>query len=248
MKLKDKAAIITGAAGGIGAATARLFARQGARLSLSDVDEAGLALVAEEIEGSGVEVIHMKVDVADACSVQAMVDATANRFGRIDILINNAGLARDAISWKMTDDQWDLVMDVNLKGTFNCCRAVLPIMRKQGYGKIVNTSSISALGNVGQANYAAAKAGVSALTRTLALEAAGNGINVNSVAPGPIDTPLTQSMPPGMLQKMVEESVPLRRLGQPEEIARLHLYLASDDSSFITGQTIFIDGGASVGI
>ncbi len=248
MKLDGKVAVITGAAGGIGAATARLFAREGAKLSISDMDEIRLAKIAEEIKGIGAEVIRTKVDVADANSVQAMIDATMHMFGKIDILINNAGIIRDAMSWKMTDDQWDLVVDINLKGTFNCCRAVLPIMRSQNYGKIVNTSSVSSLGNPGQANYSAAKAGISALTKTLALEAARNGININCVAPGFIDTPMTQSMPQEMVQRMIEENVPLRRMGQPEEVARLHLYLVSDDSSFITGQIIFIDGGVSVGI
>lgn len=246
MKLTGKIAIITGAAGGIGAATARLLAQEGARLCISDMDDVHLAKVAEEIQGTGADIIYTKTNVANAESVQAMVDATINKFGRIDILINNAGIIRDTMSWKMTDEQWDLVIDVNLKGTFNCCRAVLPIMRNQNSGKIVNTSSISARGNPGQANYSAAKAGIIALTQTLALEAAKNGININCIAPGFVDTQMTRSMPAGVFQRALEK-VPLRRMGQPEEVAKLHLFLVSDDSSFITGQTIYIDGGISVG-
>ncbi|MBI4320258.1 MAG: SDR family oxidoreductase [Chloroflexi bacterium] len=247
-RLSGKVAVITGAAGGIGAATARLFAHEGAKLSILDLDEDRLGGVAAELETVGAKVVHMVTDVTDSKSVQKLVDVTLDRFGRIDILLNIAGLTRDCMSWKMTDDQWNLCLDVNLRGTFNCCRAVLPIMRSQGYGKIVNTSSVSSLGNIGQVNYAAAKAGVSAMTKTLALEVAKFGINVNCVAPGFIDTMMTQAMRQDVLKRVVEEKVPLGRMGRPEEVGKLYLYLVSDDASFMTGQVVFLDGGISVGI
>ncbi len=248
MKLKDKVAVITGAASGIGATTAGVFAQEGAALSLWDVNLAGLEQMAQEIERSGGKVLTAKVDVADSQAIQAAVDATMERFGKIDILINNAGLVRDTISWKMTDDQWNLVIDVNLKSAFNCCRAIVPIMRKQRYGKIVNTASVALLGNPGQINYSAAKAGISALTRTLALEVGSHGINVNCVVPGTIATAGLAALPSEALKKLLEEKIALRRPGQPEEVAKLHVFLTSDDSSYITGQSIFIDGGLSVGV
>jgi 3-oxoacyl-[acyl-carrier protein] reductase len=248
MKLVDKVAIITGGGSGIGAATARLFAQEGAKVVVADVDEERIHRVAEEVRKGGGEALAHRADVTSREAVEGMVARTLDRFGRVDILINNAGLFRDAMSWKMGDEEWDLVLEVNLKGTFLCCRAVIPTMRAQNYGKIVNTSSIGALGNPGQANYSAAKAGVIALTKTLALELAPARINVNCVAPGSIDTPLLKGMPQDLLQRMVQERVPLRRMGLPEEVAKLHLFLTSDDAAYITGQVIFIDGGVSVGI
>jgi 3-oxoacyl-[acyl-carrier protein] reductase len=249
-RLSGKVAFITGAGGGVGAATAMLFAQEGASISIVDKDEDRLALVAAEIQSAGGEAvcIHNQADIADLRSVQKAIDRTMDKCGAIHILLNIAGLTKDAISWKMTEEQWDSVIDVNLKGTFNCCKSVMPIMRSQRYGKIVNTSSVSSLGNVGQVNYSAAKAGLIGFTRTLALEAASHGINVNCVAPGFIDTPMTQAMPQDILRSIIEQKVPLRRLGKPEELAKLFLYLASEDSSFMTGQVLFFDGGISVGI
>ncbi len=247
MKLKDKVAIVTGAASGIGEATAKLFAQEGAKVVVADVSEAGIKRVAKEIMDEGRESLAVKVDVSQRQEVENMVAEAIKQFGRIDILINNAGIFRDAMSWKMSDEQWDLVVKVNLTGTFLCSRAVIPYMRAQNQGKIVNTSSISALGNPGQANYSASKAGIIALTKTLALELARGNINVNCVAPGSINTPMTKDMPQDILQKMVEEKVPLRRMGDPGDVAKLHLFLASEDSNYITGQVVFIDGGISVG-
>lgn len=217
-------------------------------MALADLNELSIARVADEIRTEGGHAIPIRTDVTQPGEVSAMAARALDRFGHLDILINNAGVFRDALSWKMTEEEWDQVLEVNLKGTFLCCRAVIPAQRAQGYGKIVNTSSIGALGNRGQANYSAAKAGIMALTRTLALELASSGINVNCVAPGPIDTPILEGMPQDIIRHMVEERVPLKRMGKPEEVAKLHLFLASDDSSFITGQVIFIDGGVSVGI
>lgn len=248
MKLKGKVAIITGGGSGIGEATAKLFAQEGAKVVAADVNGEAAERVAEEIKKEGGEVLAVKVDVSRRQEAENMVAETLSRFGQIDILINNAGLFRDAMSWKMEDEQWNLVIDVNLKGTFLCSRAVIPHMRARNQGKIINTSSISVLGNPGQANYSAAKAGIIALTRTLALELARAGINVNCVAPGSIDTPILKGMPQDIVQRTVEEKVPLRRMGSPEEVAKLHLFLASEDSNYITGQVIFIDGGSSVGV
>ncbi|MCL5045835.1 MAG: SDR family oxidoreductase [Actinobacteria bacterium] len=248
MRLRDKVAIITGAGSGIGEATAMRFVGEGAKLVLADVNVAGLERVAEAVRERGGTVIFLRVDVSNAADVEAMVKTAVDQLGRIDILINNAGVIRDKLSWKMTEEQWDAVIDVNLKGTFLCCRAVTPTMQAQNYGKIVNTSSISSLGNPGQANYSAAKAGISALTRTLALELARNNINVNCVAPGSIDTPMIRSMPPEVLNSWIENSIPLRRMGQPSAVANVHLFLASSEADYITGQTIFVDGGISVGL
>lgn len=247
MKLKDRVAIVTGAGGGIGEATAKLFAQEGAKVVVADVIEEGIKRVAKEIRDEGGESLAIKADVSQRQQVEDMVAETIKHFGQIDILINNAGIIRDAMSWKMSDEQWDLVVKVNMTGTFLCSRAVIPYMRAQNQGKIVNTSSISALGNAGQANYSASKAGIIALTKTLALELARANVNVNCVAPGSINTPMTKGMPQDVLQRMVEEKVPLRRMGDPRDVAKLHLFLASDDSSYITGQVVFIDGGISVG-
>lgn len=248
MKLSGKVAIITGGGSGIGAATARLFAAEGAKVVMADINQAGIDEVAREIVTNGGDGVAFSANIARREEVESMVADTLDRFGRVDILINSAGIFRDAMSWKMRDEDWDLVVDVNMKGTFLCCRAVIPTMRAQNYGKIVNTSSIAALGNPGQANYSAAKAGIIALTKTLALELAKADINCNCVAPGSIDTPMLKPMPQDILQGMVQGHVPLRRMGRPEEVARLHLFLASDDAAYITGQVIFIDGGASVGV
>ncbi len=248
MKLPGKIAIVTGSGSGIGRATAKLFAQEGARLVLVDLDEPSVATTADEIKQTGGEALAIKVDVTQPEQVSAMVDEVLGRFGQIDILVNNAGIIRDAMSWRMTDTDWSRVLEVNLTGSFLCCRAAIPSMRSRNYGKIINTSSISALGNPGQVNYSAAKAGIMALTKTLSLELARSGINVNCVAPGSIDTPMVKSMPQHIIDRMVEEKVPLRRMGHPDEVAKLHLFLASDDSSYITGQVIFIDGGVSVGV
>jgi len=255
MKLQDKVAWITGAGSGIGRATAQRFGAEGARLFLTDIETAGLEEAAAALQSAGVAVAVAKGDVSRREDVARMVDQALQVFGQLDVLINNAGINRDALAVKIKDgevqmlgdDRWDPVLDVNLKGTFLCAQAAAVPMIRQKYGRIVNTSSIGALGNVGQANYSASKAGIIGLTKTLALEWARFNIHVNCVAPGATETRMTAGIPDNLRQALVEK-IPLRRLGQPEEIAAAHLFLASDDAGYITGQVLFVDGGISVGV
>ena len=244
-RLKGKTAIITGAAAGIGEATARLFAEEGAELTICDVAMESLEKVAEEINAAGGNALAVKCNVASDADVEAMVNATMEKFGKIDILINNAGITRDALTPRMKEEEWDLVMDINLKGSFLCSKHVLRKIQKGG--RIVNTASISTLGNVGQANYSASKMGVIGLTRTQALEYARRCVCINAIAPGAIDTPMLQEVPEKQREAMVEK-IPMRQPIPPIEIAKAHLFLSSDDAGFITGQTLFVDGGMSIGI
>lgn len=243
-RLKDKVAIITGAAAGIGEATARLFAEEGAAVALCDLAMEPLNQVVEAIKAEGGKAAAFKCNVGSEEEVKAMTAATVKEFGKIDILINNAGITRDGVAIRMTEENWDLVVDINLKGTFLCCKAVIPKIKRGG--KIINTASISTLGNPGQANYAASKMGVIGLTRTLALEYAKKGVCVNAVAPGAVETPMLAEVPEKMREAMLAK-IPLGRPLPPAEIARAHLFLASNDADFITGQTLFVDGGMSVG-
>ena len=247
MRLQDKVALITGAGSGIGEATARRFAAEGAVVALNDVNAAAAQKVAQELQNLGARVLVAEGNVTKKNEVEGLVAAVLNRFGRIDILVNNAGINRDALVKKMTEEQWDSVLDVNLKGTFLCCQAVFGPMSEQKSGKINNTASIGACGNIGQANYAASKAGVIGLSWTLALEYARYGINVNVVAPGATKTPMTAGIPDQIREAMINK-IPLRRMAEPEEIAGVHLFLASDEANYITGQVIFVDGGLTVGI
>jgi NAD(P)-dependent dehydrogenase (short-subunit alcohol dehydrogenase family) len=176
-----------------------------------------------------------------------MMEEIVGHFEKLDILVNNAGINRDAFAKKMTEEDWDLVIKINLKGTFLCCQAALSVMSRQKSGRIINTSSIGALGNPGQANYSASKSGVIGLTKTLALECARYNITVNSVAPGATRTPMTAKMPAEIFE-MITEKIPLKRWAEPDEIANMHVFLASDEAGYITGQIIFVDGGISVGI
>lgn len=243
-RLQDKTAIITGAAAGIGEATARLFAAEGAQVALCDMAMAPLEKVVADIRAEGGEAISIQCNVAKEEDVKAMVTATLDAFGKIDILINNAGITRDGFLMRMSEDNWDLVMDVNLKGTFLCSKYALNKMKRGG--KVVNTASISSLGNIGQANYSASKMGVIGLTHTMALEYARKNICVNAIAPGAVDTPMLSEIPEKMRDAMIAK-IPLGTPLPPIEIAKAHLFLASDDADFITGQTLFVDGGMSVG-
>ncbi|MCL4441920.1 MAG: beta-ketoacyl-ACP reductase [Firmicutes bacterium] len=247
MRLKDKIALITGAGSGIGEATARRFAEEGAVVVLNDVNTEGVAKVARELSGQGARVLLVEGSVINKAEVEAMVNSALKEYKRIDILINNAGINRDALTRKMTEEQWDSVIDVNLKGTFLCCQAVFGPMSEQKYGKINNTASIGAYGNIGQANYAASKAGVIGMSWSLALEYARYNINVNVVSPGATITPMTAGMP-DQVREMFTSKIPLKRMADPVEIANAHLFLASDEASYITGQVIFVDGGLTTGI
>jgi len=255
MILEGKVALITGGGNGIGRATALRFAKEGAKVVISDLDEKGLDQTINKIRQVSDSATAVVGDVSSRADVEKMVDSVIEQHDRLDILINNAGINRDALMVRvkegstklMSDEKWDKVLDVNLKGTWLCCQiAALPMM-SQKYGRIVNTSSIGALGNIGQANYAASKAGVIGLTKTLALEWARFGIAVNCVAPGATKTQMTEGIPDKILQGLLTK-VPLRRLAEPDEVAAVHLFLASEEASYITGQILFADGGASVGI
>jgi len=252
LKFKDKVAVVTGAAGGIGAAIVREFANNGAKVGIIDlnIDRASM-LAAEVIDGGG-EAIAVKCDVAYAKEVENAFDQVVKTFGRVDILINNAGITRDNLLFKMTEDDWDTVMDVHLKGSFLCAREAQKYMVANKYGKIVNLSSTSALGNRGQVNYSAAKAGMQGFTKTLAVELGPFGINVNSIAPGFIETEMTRAtadrmgVPFEAMSQRIVEGLAIKRAGQPEDIANVAAFLCSDESSFVTGQVIYVSGKPSV--
>ena len=247
MKLKDKVALITGGGSGIGEATVLRFSEEGAKIVINDVDVDNANSVAEKVKAKGCDVMVCIADVCKKSDVEDMIKKTLKKFGRLDILVNNAGINRDSFAKKMSEEQWDKVIDINLKGTFLCAQAALGPMMEQKSGRIINTASIGALGNIGQANYSASKAGVIGLTKTLALEAARYNIKVNCVSPGATNTAMTANMPEEII-KMVTAKIPLGRFAEPKDIANVHLFLASEESSYITGQVIFVDGGISVGI
>jgi 3-oxoacyl-[acyl-carrier protein] reductase len=243
MRLENKVAVITGGAAGIGRETALLFAREGAQVAICDFDEAAGRTTLKEVQAQSPGSSFFKVDVSDRTQVRAMVNGVTEKYGRIDILVNNAGITRDALLKKMTEEQWDQVIAVNLKGVFNCTQAVAEIMLQQGSGKIVNTTSVVGLyGNVGQTNYAATKAGVIGMTRSWAKELGSRGINVNAVAPGFIVTEMTAKVPDKVLD-LVKEKTPLGRLGKPADIANAYLFLASEEASYVNGAILSVDGG-----
>lgn len=239
--------MITGGGSGIGEATVLRFSEEGAKVAINDVNVDNANSVAKKIRAKGRDVLVCIADVCKKSDVEDMVNQILEQFGRLDILVNNAGINRDSFVKKMSEEQWDKVIDINLKGTFLCAQAALNPMIKQNSGRIINTASIGALGNIGQANYSASKAGVIGLTKTLALEGARYNITVNCVSPGATNTPMTKKLPPEIAQK-IKDKIPLKRFAEPNEIADIHLFLASDESSYITGQVIFVDGGISVGI
>jgi 3-oxoacyl-[acyl-carrier protein] reductase len=254
MKLKDKTALVTGAGAGIGRATALRFAKEGAAVIVCDVDEASAHETARFIREKDGTAITVTGDVSERPDAQRMVDAATSNFGRLDILINNAGVTRDALTVRvkdgqvklMSDEQWDRVIAVNLKGTWLMSQLAALPMIKQNSGRIVNTASVAAEGNIGQANYSASKAGVIGLTRALALEWARFNIAVNCVAPGGVKTTMTVAIPENVMSGLLER-IPYKRLAEPDEIAAVHAFLASDDASYITGQVIFVDGGVTIG-
>lgn len=243
MRLKEKVAVITGGARGIGKETSLLFAHEGAKVVIGDFDMATGEATVQEIKAKGGEAIFCQVNVADVNQIQAMVDAAVKKFGRIDILVNNAGITRDAFLSKMTPEQWEEVITVNLTGVFNCTKAVIPRMINQGSGRVLNASSVVGVyGNVGQTNYVASKAGVIGMTKAWAKELGRKGITVNAVAPGFIVTDMTAKVPDKVLDLM-KEKTPIGRLGQPRDIANAYLFLASDEASFINGVVLSVDGG-----
>ena len=236
MKLEGKVAIVTGAAKGLGAEMAQLFAKEGARVIAADMTE--LAYEAENVS-------YYPLNVIDVKACEALFNHARDTFGRIDVLVNNAGITKDAMTRKMTDEQWDTVIDVNLKGVFNLTRFVGPYMQQQGGGSIISISSVVGVyGNVGQANYAATKAGIIGLTKTWAKEFSlkGGNVRVNAIAPGYTMTDILKTVPQDLLDKFAAMTM-LGRLGQPHEIAAAALFLASDDAGYITGQTLQVDGG-----
>jgi 3-oxoacyl-[acyl-carrier protein] reductase len=243
MELKEKVALVTGAAQGIGKAVALMLARHGADVIVADVNLEKAQETAREVEAIGRGAMAVKVDVTRLSDVEQMVESALGRFGKIDILVNNAGIARDKLILRMTEEDWDAVLDVNLKGTFNCTKAAIKHMSKQRSGKIVNIASVvGEMGNAGQANYSASKAGVIGLTKTIAREFAQRGINVNAIAPGYIQTPMTDGLPDKAKEEL-KRMIPMERLGQPEDVAHAVLFLVSEASSYVTGQVLNVNGG-----
>ena len=242
-KLTGKFAVVTGAGKGIGQAIAQRFLEDDAQgIAILDYDFDLAQATAKEMDPTGQRVIAVKCNVASQEDVNAAFAAITEKFGWVDILVNNAGITRDAMFHKMTDDQARMVLDVNFYGTFYCCQAVIPGMREREYGKIINISSTSAFGNIGQTNYAASKAAIDGFTRTLALESAKKNITVNSIAPGMVETDILKTIPADIMQQKIK-NVPANRLGQPSEIASVASFLACDDSSWVTGNCILACGG-----
>ena len=245
-RLEGKVSLITGAAQGIGEATALKVAREGAIVVVCDVQQAGIDQVVAQCEAAGAQAAGYIMDVTNREQVESVVAQVKERFGRIDVLINNAGITQDARLQKMTLAQFDRVIDVNLRGVFHCAQTVADVMVAQGSGSIVNASSVVGIyGNFGQTNYAATKFGVIGFTKTWSRELGAKGVRVNAVAPGFITTPMVKAMPENVLQSM-EAKVPLKRLGEPEEIANVYAFLASDEASYINGAVISVDGGMTI--
>lgn len=245
-RLAGKVAIITGGSGGIGKATAEKFAQEGADIAIWDVAEEKGKQLARSLELYGVKASFFKVDTSQQTQVDQAAQQTLEHFGQADILVNNAGITRDASFLKMTHEQWEQVININLTGVYNCTKAIAPHMVSRNFGRILNASSVVGLyGNFGQTNYAATKAGVIAMTQTWARELGRKGITVNAVAPGFISTEMVALMPETVLDGM-KAKVPLGRLGTPGEVAALYAFLASDESAYINGATISIDGGITL--
>lgn len=245
-RFEDKVAIITGGSAGIGAATATRFAAEGAQVVIWDLDETRGVEMVEKLTAEGGKVVFAKVNTANYAEIEAATKAVVDQFGKIDILINNAGITRDSSLKKMTPELWQQVIDVNLTGVFYCTKIISDYMVERNYGRIVNASSVVALyGNFGQTNYVATKSGLIGMTKTWARELGRKGITVNAIAPGFIATEMVEKMPENVLDGM-RAKVPSGRLGKPDEIASAYLFLASDEAAYINGTTLSVDGGMTI--
>lgn len=248
-KFDGKVAIVTGAARGIGAGVAKKLASEGAKVAVVDLKEEFCMNTVQEIRDAGGVAIPVACDVSKADQVEQAVEKVVKEFGRLDILVNNAGVTRDNLVFKMSEEDWDTVIDIHLKGTFLFSKAAQKYMVEQRYGKIVNTSSVGAVGKRGQANYSSAKAGIIALTKTLAIELGPFNINVNCVAPGFIETDMTRATAERLGQdfneviKMASQKIPMRRVGKPEDVANVVAFLVSDEASYVAGEVIRVSGG-----
>ena len=240
--LKGKTALLTGATGGIGRAIAKTLHAQGANLILTDISIEPLKALMEEL-GAGEPVVVFAGDITNPGNVKSLLNFAKEHFENIDILINNAGITKDTLSMRMTDEMWDKVLTVNLTAGFRLTREILPQMMKKRWGRIISMASIvGVIGNLGQANYAASKAGLIAMTKSVAQEVAGRGITANCIAPGFIATPMTENLPDNVKQAMLDR-IPMKRMGTPQDIANVVAFLASEESAYITGQTINVNGG-----
>ena len=248
MDFTGKVAVVTGGSRGIGRAIALRLAAAGAKVVVNyNSNETAANEVVRQVQAGGGEAIAVQADVSQPAQAQALVDAAQKMFGRVDILVNNAGTTRDTLIMRMSEEDWDLVIDTNLKGAFNCIKAATRPMMRQRYGRIVNVTSVSGLGgNAGQANYAAAKAGLVGLTKTVAKELGSRNITCNAIAPGYVPTDLTGTLPPELVELAIQRTV-LGRAGTAEDMAAAVTFLASDDASFVTGQVLTVDGGLSMG-
>ncbi len=246
MNVKDRVAVVTGSGQGIGAGIARVLAGAGARVVVNDLVPEKVTETVAGFEAAGYQVLGHAANVATAEGAESLISAAVEGFGRLDILVNNVGMARDGWLAKMSDEDWDTVLQVNLKSQFLTCRAAARHMMEQKYGRIINISSRAWLGGPGQANYAASKGAVISLTRTLALEMARYGITANCIAPALVDTPLFQGLKDEVKERLVK-TIPAGRVGTPEDIGNAALFLAADESSYVTGQTLYVCGGRSLG-
>lgn len=246
MNVKERVALVTGSASGIGKAIALKLAEQGAKVVVNDIQQEKIDETVSEIREAGGEAIGIKSDVTNKADIQSMFTNVLDTYGKFDILVNNVGISRDALIQKMTEDEWDLVLDINLKSYFLCTQEATKHFIQQEYGRIVNISSRAWLGGFGQANYSAAKGGVVSLTRTCAIELAKYNVTANCIAPGLIDTPLFRSFKQDAQERLLKIQ-PINRIGQPEEVANAVAFFASDDTGYITGQTLYVCGGKSLG-
>ena len=243
MSLQGRVAIVTGAAQGIGRAIAEKLAQAGADIAVADLDPGRSQETVREVEKQGRQALNVKVNVAEVTDCRAMVEQVVKTWGKVDILVNNAGITRDGLLMRMKEEDWNLVLQVNLNGTFNCTKAVLQAMTKQRYGRIVNIASIvGVMGNAGQANYAASKAAVIGFTKTVGREYASRNVTVNAVAPGFIDTAMTHGLPDDV-KETLRKQIPLGRLGTPADVAAAVRFLVSEDAAYITGHVLHVNGG-----